>query len=75
MEENNKVHYDLYVMAESKYKKSHEDLDDDELFPDNWYSGDNYYLKNKILAEAMMNNCLIKETEKYQEFLEKVVRR
>ncbi len=70
---DNKAHYDLYVMAESKYVNSHKDLEKSSLFPEDWYSSDNYYLKNKILAEAIMNNVLISETKGYEEFQEHVI--
>ena len=70
MEENK--HYDLYVMAEAKYKDSHKDLNEEELFPFDWYSSEDYFTKNKILAEAMARNVLIKDTMKYQDFIEQV---
>ena len=49
-----------------------EDLDENELFPVGWYSSDNYILKNKILAEAIMNNKKIIDSDKYQEMVEGV---
>ena len=70
--DDKEMHYNLYIMAESNYKKMNEDLDENELFPVGWYSSDNYILKNKILAEAIMNNKKIIDTDKYQEMVEGV---
>ena len=72
MEEENKKHYDLYVVAESAYRKVHSEISVDELFPEGWYKDDNYYLKNKIIAEALINNILITDTSLYQEMINDV---
>ena len=66
---NNEMDYDLYVMSEIAYKNKHKLEDDEELFPDNWYSSKNYRLKIEIIAQALENNQLIKDTSKYKEAL------
>jgi hypothetical protein len=61
--------YKLYVLAELSYKKEHPDIEEDELYPQDWYSFNNYKLKNEIIAEAIRNKQLIQETPKYQELI------
>lgn len=58
--------YNLYVLAEIAYKKEHEDLSDEELFPFDWYSITNYKSKIEIIGEALKENILIKETKLYK---------
>ena len=58
--------YNLYVLAEIAYKKEHEDLNDEELFPFDWYSITNYKLKIEIIGEALKENILIKDTRLYK---------
>ncbi len=57
--------YKLYVIAELNYKKAHPDMSEEALYPEDWYSITNYKLKNEIIAEAIRNKVLIKDTEKY----------
>ena len=64
---NDEMDYDLYVMSEIAYKDKYKLEDEETLFPDNWYSSKNYKLKIEIIAEALENNQLIKETTKYKE--------
>ena len=65
------IDYQLNILAELNYKKAHEGEED--VFPENWYSSDDYYLKNIIIAEALKNNIRIEDTEKYRnEFIEQV---
>lgn len=64
--------YKLYVIAEMKYKNQFKDIDEDELFPSDWYSSQNYKLKIEVLLEAIKNSKLIKDTKKYSEFQEHV---
>lgn len=67
------MHYSLYLMAEHNYINAHPDLTEDELFPPDWYRSQNYFLKNKILAEALIKGILVRETERYQKhFIEGV---
>ena len=54
-----KMDYDLYVLAEIKYKSIFKLESDDRLFPGEWYASDNYKLKTEILAEAIENNTFI----------------
>ena len=74
MDNNEEMEYHLYILAELTYKKEHEkeNLDEYELFPLDWYSSDDYKLKNKILEEAIMNNKLISQTEQFQYLIEGV---
>ena len=55
---DNKAHYDLYVMAESKYVNSHKDLEKSSLFPEDWYSSDNYFLKSNFKSIQQMNQIV-----------------
>ena len=62
--------YNLYVLAEIAYKKEHENLSDDDLFPFDWYSIRNYKLKVEIISEAIKEKKLIFETKLYNERIE-----
>ena len=59
------MHYMLYVQAELSYIKAHPDKDERKLFPPGWYSSDNYFLKNKIIAEALIKGIDVRETDLY----------
>ena len=63
---NDDLDYNLYVLAEIAYKKEHEDLSNEELFPFDWYSITNYKSKIEIIGEALKENILIKETKLYK---------
>ena len=62
--------YKLYVLAELSYKKAHPEIKEDDLFPLDWYSNNNYKLKTEIIAEAIKEKKLIEETSKYQGIIE-----
>ena len=66
------AHYNLYVLAEIAYKKEHQDLEENELVPADWYSISNYQVKTEIIAEAIKNKKLISETELYKNRVEGV---
>ena len=66
------LEYKLYVLAELNYKKEHPDKKEEDLYPFDWFSINNYRLKNEIIAEALKNGKLIKDTQKYQMTLEDV---
>lgn len=53
----------LYVIAELNYKKRHNNQKN--IFPNNWYSNNNYKLKTEIIAEAIKKNIKIEETDLY----------
>lgn len=57
---------ELYVIAVMRYKKTNPDLTDEELFPFDWNLNNNYHLKVEIIAEAIKNGVLIKETDLYK---------
>ena len=69
---NEDLDYRLYVLAEIAYEKENEGLSDEELFPMDWYSITNYKSKIEIIEEAIKNNILIKDTQKYQSRIEGV---
>ena len=64
------AHYNLYVLAEIAYKKEHQDLEENELFPADWYSISNYQVKTEIIAEALKYKILIAETNLYKSRVE-----
>jgi hypothetical protein len=68
----NDLDYKLYVLAELNYKKSNPDVLEENLYPDDWFSINNYRLKNEIIAEAIRDKKLIKDTQKYQQAREDV---
>lgn len=68
----NKEDFDLYVIAELAYKKKYNG--EENIFPADWYSSQNYKLKIEIIAEALKNNIKIEDTDLYQnKFLEGVI--
>lgn len=62
--------YKLYVLAEITYIKENNNIPEEELFPADWYSINNYKIKVEILAEALNNKCLVINTQKYQDRIE-----
>lgn len=58
--------YKLYLLADLKYKKEHNDLEDTELYPDDWFSSSNYKIKNEIIGEALKRKVLVKDTSIYK---------
>ena len=64
MEYNDKLDYNLYVIAELNYKKLH--ANEENIFPVDWYSTKDYKYKNEIIVEAIKKNITIEETELFQ---------
>ena len=64
--------YSLYVLGEMYYKRKNITVKEEDLFPADWYSFNNYRAKIDVLAEATKNGILIKDTKKYQEMHEGV---
>lgn len=72
--ENNALDKDkeLYVVAVMRYKEAHPNIDVNNLFSMEWNLSKNYHLKCIIIAEAILNNILIEDTELYKNnFIEK----
>lgn len=69
---NDDLDYRLYVLAEIAYKEEHQDLEDEQIFPVDWYSITNYKVKVEIIGEALKENKLIIETKLYQNRIEGV---
>ena len=69
---NDEMDYKLYVIAELSYKKAHSDINEEELFPIDWYSSNNYKLKTEIIAQALKTNMMIEDTELYNNTREQV---
>ncbi len=55
---------DIYAFAELRYESEMKDRKD--IYPDGWYSFDDYMLKTKIIAEAIRKKILIKDTDLYK---------
>ena len=64
--------YKLYIMSELCYIKNHPEMNEDDLFPFDWYSIRNYRAKVEVLSEAIKEKILIKDTKKYSEIKEGV---
>ncbi len=58
--------YKLYLLADFKYKKEHNGLEDTELYPDDWFSNSNYRMKNEMISEALKRKVLVKDTSMYK---------
>ena len=48
---------------EKAYKEQHPDLDDNRLFPRDWYSINDMELRNRILEEAIEKKVTLYESE------------
>ena len=55
-----------YVILQQKYRKLH--LNNNDIFPKEWYYTKEYELKKSILRECLDKKCLITETENYKFF-------
>lgn len=66
MNEMDDLDYKLYVLADLKYKKEHVQLDDSELYPEDWFSSSNYKLKNEMIGEALKRKVLVRDTSIYK---------
>lgn len=66
--------FELYTLASLSYEKHFKGMVKDvkELYPVGWYEKSNYKLKIEILAEAIKENQLIINTNKYQSTIEGV---
>lgn len=69
---NDDLDYRLYVLAEIAYEKEHQELSEEDMFPIDWYSINNYKVKIEIIEEALKRKVLIKDTERYQNRIEGV---
>lgn len=71
---NSNQMFKLYNLAEMAYEKHFENnfANKEYLYPEGWYSKQNYKLKIEIIAEAIKNNVIIENTSKYQETIEGV---
>ena len=58
-----KTYVEYELLYEEKMKKKYKDK---ELYPKYWYRIFDYQLKIDILKEALDNNVLIMDTNKYQ---------
>ena len=65
------MNYNLCVLSEINYKKAHPELKEDELFPLDWYSSNDYILKIKLIDEALSKNVLVDELPGYCDIIEK----
>lgn len=63
--------YQLYVLAELRYIKEHPEIDENELFPKDWYSTTNYKTKTEIIAKAIQNKVMIEDLEEYNKLQRK----
>lgn len=68
---NNKI-FELYTLASISYERHFQGRvkDVSELYPEGWYEKRNYKLKIEILVEAIKQNQLIINTQKYQSTIE-----
>ena len=64
--------FELYTLAELKYKKHFNNVNDSELFPSSWYGNKNYQKKIEIICEAIKTNTLIVNTKSYLDITEGV---
>ena len=55
-----------YIVLQQKYRKENNNQED--IFPDEWYTVEEYELKKKILSDCLSKNILIKNSSYYEEF-------
>ena len=61
--------FHLYVVAEMRYQQEFEkEVEEENLFPANWYSSRDYKLKTEIIAEAIKKHITIDKTDLYQKY-------
>lgn len=63
--------FKLYTLAELKYKRHFDNVNDNILFPSGWYGNKNYQKKIEIICEAIETNTLIVNTKSYLDIIEK----
>ena len=63
-ESNTDRDLNIYAFAELRYEEENKEKYD--IYPDGWYSIDDYILKTKIIAEAIQKRILIKDTNLYK---------
>ncbi len=56
----------LYILAILNYKKKHPKIDNQELFPSDFYLNQDYHLKVEIIAEAIQKGIRVEDTDGYQ---------
>ncbi len=62
--------FNTYVMYELAYEENiKKQLGDVPIFPKNWYRIGDYNIKIEILKDAIINNMLIKDSEKFKTFI------
>ena len=64
--------FELYTLAELKYKRHFDNVNDNILFPSSWYGNKNYQKKIEIICEAIKTNTLIVNTKSYLDITEGV---
>ena len=64
--------FELYTLAELKYKRHFDNVNDNILFPSGWYGNKNYQKKIEIICEAIKTNTLIVNTKSYLDITEGV---
>ena len=64
----------LYILCETNYIKKNQNKTKEEIFPINWYSISDYPKKIEILVEAIKDDVLIKDTNKYKEYIGESIR-
>ena len=64
--------FELYTLAELKYKRHFDNVNDNILFPSGWYGNKNYQKKIEIICEANKTNTLIVNTKSYLDITEGV---
>ena len=57
--------FELYTLAELKYKRHFDNVNDNILFPSGWYGNKNYQKKIEIICEAIKTNTLIVNTKSW----------
>ena len=64
--------FELYTLAELKYKRHFDNVNDNILLPSGWYGNKNYQKKIEIICEAIKTNTLIVNTKSYLDIIEGV---
>ena len=69
--QNDELDYQLYVMAEISYTKMCEaqGIEEDEMYPPDWYGMRDYHAKVEMLAEAIQKEEPVGETTLYVEYM------
>ncbi len=68
-DKNMDKHKLIYIIAVKRYKEENQNIGLNNLFPLGWHTNGNYRLKTNIIASAIKEHVLVKDTDLYKKTL------